>query len=434
MAQANNVDANHRISMTISFSLDYNHLECRTALPTVVYGRGFLSKYTVSAGKPLQFNYTSSVSDGLFQSNLIYHVELPNLEAGQKLYWYRIVVQQATKKYFNDTREVRESTRRLRTGSASLRLAETDTYRFKTPPLFHTPTSMALVGDLGQTENSSRTMMHIWRASMDNNNPTNRHPISHVLIAGDMSYADSDPTRWPSWLELMEPLFRSTPLHVVAGNHEIECNNETNDIFVPYENYFHNPNRVSEAEMQPVSEDYRKLLWNGSCSTPSEFQGVYNYGNSFYSYQHGLLHIIVLNSYTHSTNGSVQYLWLQQELRKYDRNKTPWLLVSFHAPLYTTFLGHVDEKEATSMKQAMEPLFIQYGVNLVLCGHDHAYMRTYSMAYGQVDPSGKSPIYLTLGTGGNREHHSSYRYGLRCAHWRTTDMEICMWPMRLMLI
>lgn len=51
----------------------------------------------------------------------------------------------------------------------------------------------------------------------------------------------------------------------------------------------------------------------------------------------------------------------------------------------------------------MEPLFRGYGVNLVLSGHNHAYVRTHSLMYGNatVDTSGRSPIYLTVGTGGD---------------------------------
>jgi Calcineurin-like phosphoesterase len=77
----------------------------------------------------------------------------------------------------------------------------------------------------------------------------------------------------------------------------------------------------------------------------------------------------VLNSYSDCTEGSVQYEWLTTELRdRVNRQATPWLLVSFHAPLYTTFLGHVNEIETLNMKRAMEPLFNNYGVNLIISG------------------------------------------------------------------
>ena len=54
----------------------------------------------------------------------------------------------------------------------------------------------------------------------------------------------------------------------------------------------------------------------------------------------------------------------------------------------------------------MEPLFVEYFVNFVISGHDHAFMRTHPMVGKKLDVSGKGPIYFTLGAGGNREHHA----------------------------
>lgn len=223
-----------------------------------------------------------------------------------------------------------------------------------------------------------------------------------------MAYGDSDPHRWTSWFDLMEPLTRSLTMHVAAGNHEIECDNATLEIFKQYEHYFCNPNRIDEVDLLPMTQDYRRTLPDQYCSTPSQFQGHYNYGNAFYSFQHGYVHFLVLSSYSDTSEGSPQYDWLVQELSwKVNRTATPWVLVSFHSPLYTTFTGHVNEEQALKMKESMEPLFNEYGVNLVICGHDHGYMRTHSLAVnGTIDPTGKAPIYLTLGAGGNREQHA----------------------------
>jgi hypothetical protein len=51
------------------------------------------------------------------------------------------------------------------------------------------------------------------------------------------------------------------------------------------------------------------------------------------------------------------------------------------------------------MLQYMEPLFVQYQVNILLSGHSHAYVRTYPMVGTQV--SSRGPIHLTIGTGGD---------------------------------
>ena len=378
------------MSMTVSFSLDYKH--CKHVAPYVYYTKDKDEKRATASR--LHFNYTSSETGEYFESDWLYHVVLPDLRADTH-YEYRIEVEKTLLEA--DVTSSLAWRRRL-----SQKVAETPPLSFQTPPLPGSPTTIALVGDLGQTINSTLTMAHIYRATLPLLNP---HPVSLVMIAGDMSYADSDPHRWTRWLDLMEPLFQRTPLHVAAGNHEIECDTVTHEPFVQYEHYFRNPNRMEPAEIEPIPESYIDTLERKSCSTPSVFVGHYHYGNSFYAFTHGLMKMIVLNSYTHSHVGSTQYKWLEQELQQVDRTRTPWLVVSFHSPTYNTFNGHINETQALEMQQAMEPLFVQFRVNLVINGHCHAYMRTHPVAFDKLDDSG--PIYIIVGAGGNREGHTS---------------------------
>lgn len=192
------------------------------------------------------------------------------------------------------------------------------------------------------------------------------------------------------------------PLFSVPGNHEIECDASTSQVFQQYEAYFRNPNR-HDPDIQPIPADYQKSIW--SCLTASQFLGHYNYGNAFWSVQHGLVHIIGLNSYTSVMPDSPQYAWLQTELqRNVKRTETPWLIVVFHCPLHTSFVGHDGEINPLLMLQTIEPLLVRYQVNLVVSGHDHAYLRTHPMVGGTVNATG--PVYWTLGAGGNREQHN----------------------------
>mmetsp|Transcript_26557 Transcript_26557/g.73289 ORF Transcript_26557/g.73289 Transcript_26557/m.73289 type:complete len:433 (+) Transcript_26557:97-1395(+) len=358
---------------------------------------------------PLQFNYTSNATNTVdYHSDWIYHVTLTHLKAGVQRYWYKIRVLVHAK----ETKNLRGRipSRRSRaplTRRTTTVVVETPEYSVWTPPKPGQPTTLALVGDLGQTVNSSKTVHHIYKATPNYHNPHNHRLVTQVLIAGDMSYADSDPQRWPSFFDRHEPLFRSTLLQVAVGNHEIECDTTTHLPFQPYEHYFRNPNRLGAARIEPISFDYQRTLWNHSCSAPSVFQGHYNYGNAFYTYVHGLARIVVLASYADTAVGSPQYEFLQTTLEQSQHERsttTPWLIVSFHNPFYTTFKGHVNETQTVQMKAVVEDLLFQYQVNFVISGHDHAYLRTLPLYEGRVVDG--APIYLTLGAGGNREQHS----------------------------
>jgi Calcineurin-like phosphoesterase/Iron/zinc purple acid phosphatase-like protein C len=539
----NNVDSadndDYRVSVTVSFLLPSRKSSstaaaaCGSAMAAVVYGRDGETKpeglQLSQAPFPIQFNYTSLLSLGRYTSDYIHHITIPHLKAGMQRYWYRILVLdqdedeneesiaaalllQSAAAAATATTTTTTTSRRLASSlqaAARLRavqaaaaaasaadtekedenhhhpevLGMTQDYHFWTPPLPGRPTTLALVGDLGQTVNSTKTMAHILQASLDprgggggrgrNGTTVPQVAISNLLIAGDLSYADSDPHRWTSWLYLMEPLLRTTLLSTAPGNHEIETDIRNGREFVPYEHYFRNPNRIdfTAKTLAPSTSD-------GDSSSSSSLAAAedYNFGNFFYSYQHGLARIIVLNSYSDTTVGSVQYTWLVEELKRHARTRQgdnnsgssstasssssstkkkkhmqpPWLIVSFHSPLYTTFLGHVHETQARRMKTAMEPLFVQYGVNLVISGHDHGYMRTHSirptdisnsttstatkgtyddvgddsndyddsMDNAEIDPTGLSPIYLTLGAAGNREHHApGYRNPQEKEEW-----------------
>lgn len=67
-------------------------------------------------------------------------------------------------------------------------------------------------------------------------------------------------------------------------------------------------------------------------------------------------------------------MWLQEELRRVDRKKTPWLIVLMHVPLYSSNLVHYMEGE--SMRAVYEDWFVHSKVDFIFAGHVHAYERS----------------------------------------------------------
>ena len=55
------------------------------------------------------------------------------------------------------------------------------------------------------------------------------------------------------------------------------------------------------------------------------------------------------------------------DLAKFNRSVTPWLVVTWHPPWYSTYTAHY--KEAECMKVAMEELLYSYGTDIVFNGH-----------------------------------------------------------------
>mmetsp|Transcript_3373 Transcript_3373/g.5194 ORF Transcript_3373/g.5194 Transcript_3373/m.5194 type:complete len:627 (-) Transcript_3373:79-1959(-) len=374
-----------------------------------------------------QYDTTSPITLEHYSSDYIYHTALDGLK-GDTLYWYTIQVfsngndtwmHSFDTSNWQSTSQSQEVKRYLRLGSMhprSLGMANRQDQMFKTAPMptkkgLARPVKFGIVGDLGQTYNSTVTMLNILSTIDNGDNGHDQHshstasvtPVTAVLIAGDMSYANSIQPQWDNWFTLMEPISHRVPIMVAAGNHEIECDADTYVPFLAYENRFYMPNRIQDADILPVEDHYRDSKWG--CATPSQFIGTYDYGNAYYSFEYGLVKTIVLSSYSDTRKGSKQYNWLVEELESLDREETPWLVIMMHTQFYTTFKAHNDEEETVVMRGAMEELFLRYHVNLVFSGHDHAYMRSRPMFEGRVVENGQAPIYMIVGEGGNREEH-----------------------------
>lgn len=226
------------------------------------------------------------------------------------------------------------------------------------------PLRLAVLGDLGQTNNSVDTLAHMQESPL--------YPFDAVLHAGDLSYADSVEPLWDSWQLMVQGVASAVPYMTVVGNHEIEVDINL-ATFEAYRARFMMP-----AVFYNTSKQYTDL---------------------YYSYNLGPIHFLMLSSYSDYANTSAQYAWLLADLGTVDRSVTPWVVTVLHAPWYNSNTAHQLEGEA--MRESMEPLLYAAGVDIVFAGHVHAYERCVRTYNWNPDPAG--PYYITIGDGGNRE-------------------------------
>ena len=219
------------------------------------------------------------------------------------------------------------------------------------------PFKMGLTADVGQTFVSSASFDALIAMKPD-----------LVLLAGDLSYADGWIALWDSFGNLIQKLAAFYPILTTGGNHEL-----------------------GSAEAW--------LSYMQRYPTPHESSGSPHF--CYWGREVGPVHIIALCSYAGFSSTSLQYSWLSNYLAsKINRIATPWLVVMMHAPWYNTNYAHWMEGEL--MRQSMEPLLNQYGVDIVISGHVHSYERTYPVNDNKIDSCGT--MYLNLGDGGNYEN------------------------------
>lgn len=214
-------------------------------------------------------------------------------------------------------------------------------FSFKTPPSSF-PINFAVVGDVGQTEWTSTTLQHISQSNYD-----------VLILPGDLSYADLYQPLWDSFGRLVEPLASQRPWMVTQGNHEVE--------------------KIPVLHSKPFTS------YNARWHMPYEESG--SGSNLYYSFQVAGVHVVMLGSYTDFDANSAQYQWLQADLGKIDRGKTPWIVVIIHAPWYNSNTAHQGESESIDMKKSMEALLYGARVDVVFAGHVHAYERFVSLFF-----------------------------------------------------
>jgi hypothetical protein len=186
-------------------------------------------------------------------------------------------------------------------------------------------------------------------------------PLFH-LLNGDLCYANLAEDRIRTWWDFWENNSRSArnrPWMPAAGNHENELGNGPIG-YRAYQTYFSLP----EA---PGQSDVTRGLWYAFTVGAMR---VISLANDDVVYQDGG------NSYVRGYSSGAQKAWLEKELAatRSDRN-IDWIVVCMHQVAIST----VDKFNGADLgiREEWVPLFDKYGVDLVVCGHEHHYERSH---------------------------------------------------------
>ena len=232
-----------------------------------------------------------------------------------------------------------------------------------------------------------------------------------VVIAGDLTQAGGEQRDWDEFWRhnagTLNGLAGAVPIMPAMGNHEYYGGTRgsysqpaSEQSVAKYLTYFEMP--ANGAANPSHNERYYRVdygpvtllvldLCNGDDTTPAKDTSAYLTTSG--------------GSQAPDFNpGSPQYAWLEAQLASAQTN-SQFTFVAFHqAPYSVGPHGVAGEAQSGVPVRALTPLFLQYGVDAVLAGHDEMYERSAVAGTEQLPGGGTRPAtiaFYDLGIGGD---------------------------------
>src|SRR5262249_48896192 len=211
---------------------------------------------------------------------------------------------------------------------------------------------------------------------------------------GDLCYANMAEDRVRTWVDFWENNSRSArnrPWMPAAGNHENELGNGPIG-YQAYQTYFSLPAAAGHTDVTPG-------LWYAFSVGSVR---VISLANDDITYQDGG------NSYVRGYSEGAQRAWLEKELAAArGDHDVDWIVVCMHQVAIST----VDKFNGADLgiREEWVPLFDKFGVDLVVCGHEHHYERSHPIppAPENTPPSSPRPPEPPTGSSWIRRREGS---------------------------
>lgn len=215
-----------------------------------------------------------------------------------------------------------------------------DIYTFETKD-FDGSYSFILAGDpqIGASGNATSDSAG-WDKTLEDS--VNKFDPNFILSAGDQVNTANSESQYAGYLEHSQ--LTTVPQATTVGNHDSGSN--------AYNQHFNLPNET----------EY------GKTTAGSDYWYVYN-------------NTLFMDINTNNTSTAQHKAFMQDAIEK--NNDVRWKVVVFHHSIYSV-ASHAVEDSILQRRQELSPVFDELGIDVVLMGHDHVYVRSHIMKGLQV--------------------------------------------------
>ncbi len=214
---------------------------------------------------------------------------------------------------------------------------------------------------MGDSRNWEVLTVNPLRASIMNEVVEANPNLEFILHSGDLVNQGGDQREWDLWFEDIEnATLNNVTIYSAIGNHEIY------------------------AVDGPDDQDFSTYMENVNLP-----------GNErFYSFNYNKIHFIILNT-EENWNGQFEMTTEQREwlITDLENNRLDFIVGLYHRPCFSV-RSVARQNDAKEIREVLQPIFIDYGVDLVFAGHDHQYYRTFRDGVMHVTTGGAgAPLY-----------------------------------------
>jgi 3',5'-cyclic AMP phosphodiesterase CpdA len=201
-----------------------------------------------------------------------------------------------------------------------------------------------------------------------------------IIHTGDYAGAFRYPLQVAAFNDSLADLWDAAiPIYLAPGNHDRDNYPEVfHDAFSSYSAYIASHSQLN-ATLTAAMNDTGETIF-------------------YYSFDYENVHFIILNIEWDWDDDILtlyepQLNWLLADLMAY--SDADFTVVTFHRPAYSVREGASHRwKQAAAIRGVLHDSFVEYGVDLVLSGHDHMYYRTFRDGiYYVTTAGGGAPLY-----------------------------------------
>lgn len=194
-----------------------------------------------------------------------------------------------------------------------------------------------------------------------------------VMDCGDITNQGGDINQWYDFTDAAQSQLLHTTFVPIAGNHESYLAKTYGDALDVSNNFA--DAKGGHTSSGVVGGYFDSFINHFNLALPSTEAAATTHSGAYYDFTYSNALIMVINTNALNTDGTLsadQISWLKSEA---SASSAKWKIVAFHRAVQSIG-SHIADIDVQALRAQLLPIMAQDGIDLVLQGHDHTYVRS----------------------------------------------------------